>query len=628
MTGKQIDRRFIDDIIFGKSKSNNRFTQDSPVYPDVWLDYFDHVKELNTYRCDVILSPHRNTTAAELVKLLFEKLKAGDQGSGSNTGIAGWELASTGESVAVKLTFKELVTKILPLTQFSKKLIPDKDGNFTDSMVWLQELVGAILFAADKKNAAKKIPPGVNAQMKLFSEYFKRSDYFKPGKEDMEDPLVIFSVSKNRKAELAIVKSVPSTKADSGRKVFDIDGSGIIWAVFDTGIDARHEAFRKIDSKTKKIFTNPMSSRAAGGKNNTRVIETYNFTKFRDVLIQGTQNTNTVAAKAGTPKKKTLKNTADTDNKNLTPAESNKLLNEAGIDLQTGRMLDWSVIGPLLKVPQIEGEYIPPAHSHGTHVAGIIGANFNLDSPDGSPPFIGMCPGIGLYDIRVMNDDGTGDEFNILAALQFIRWMNSQRDGIIIHGINLSFSLKHEVASFGCGQTPVCISCNRLVAEGTVVVAAAGNQGQAFFKSLENIDTQGFRTVNITDPGNAESIITVGSTHSNKPHTYGVSYFSSKGPTGDGRFKPDLVAPGEKIESSCVTPGSIVQNATEQRDGTSMAAPHVSGAAALLLAKHRELIGCPKKVKEILCATATDLGREKYFQGCGMIDVLRAIQSV
>ena len=55
-----------------------------------------------------------------------------------------------------------------------------------------------------------------------------------------------------------------------------------------------------------------------------------------------------------------------------------------------------------------------------------------------------------------------------------------------------------------------------------------------------------------------------------------------------------------------------------------MAAPHVSGAAALLLSRHRELIGQPRRVKEILCGTATDLGREPRFQGAGMVDVLRA----
>jgi hypothetical protein len=59
-----------------------------------------------------------------------------------------------------------------------------------------------------------------------------------------------------------------------------------------------------------------------------------------------------------------------------------------------------------------------------------------------------------------------------------------------------------------------------------------------------------------------------------------------------------------------------------------MAAPHVSGAAALLMARHRELIGRPARIKEILCHSATDLGREKSFQGAGMLDILRALQSV
>jgi hypothetical protein len=59
-----------------------------------------------------------------------------------------------------------------------------------------------------------------------------------------------------------------------------------------------------------------------------------------------------------------------------------------------------------------------------------------------------------------------------------------------------------------------------------------------------------------------------------------------------------------------------------------MSAPHASGVAALLMARHRELAGQPRRVKEILLATATDLGRERYFQGAGMLDALRALQAV
>ena len=90
-----------------------------------------------------------------------------------------------------------------------------------------------------------------------------------------------------------------------------------------------------------------------------------------------------------------------------------------------------------------------------------------------------------------------------------------------------------------------------------------------------------------------------------RPHTFGVSYFSSRGPTGDGRLKPDLVAPGEKIDSLAPDNGLV------RKDGTSMAAPHASGAAALLMARHREFLGQPSRVKASLCESATDLGRER-----------------
>jgi subtilisin family serine protease len=161
-----------------------------------------------------------------------------------------------------------------------------------------------------------------------------------------------------------------------------------------------------------------------------------------------------------------------------------------------------------------------------------------------------------------------------------------------------------------------------VIAAGVVVVTAAGNRG--FNKAAEAADGAlgDYRYISITDPGNADGVITVGSTHRMMPHNYGVSYFSSRGPTGDGRTKPDLVAPGERIDSCSLN------SYVETMDGTSMAAPHVSGAAALLMSRHRELIGQPRRIKEILCRTATDLGREPRFQGAGMVDVLRALQSV
>ena len=109
----------------------------------------------------------------------------------------------------------------------------------------------------------------------------------------------------------------------------------------------------------------------------------------------------------------------------------------------------------------------------------------------------------------------------------------------------------------------------------------------------------------INDPGNADLAITVGSTHRDMPHVYGVSYFSSKGPTGDGRLKPDLVAPGEKI-ISCAA-GTLKQEGAKgravrlRRDER-----HEHGRAARQRRHRRRSCRCaasssarPERVKEI-----------------------------
>jgi subtilisin family serine protease len=137
----------------------------------------------------------------------------------------------------------------------------------------------------------------------------------------------------------------------------------------------------------------------------------------------------------------------------------------------------------------------------------------------------------------------------------------------------------------------------------------------------------------INDPGNAELAITVGAT-SCRPHASGVSYFSSKGPTGDGRAKPDLVAPGERVISAGT--GRLLERALTgvpeatyvENSGTSMAAPHVSGVAAAFMSVHQEFIGQPHRVKRALLESATSLGRDRAFQGYGLVDAMRALQSV
>lgn len=607
----KVNDRLIEDLIFNRFQRTSRFTQDSPVYPDVWLDYYNNADNLATHRADLIFVPHRKATAAELFKVLTERLaRLGDGASGMER-----EMATSTESVAARLTFRELITVALPLTKWWHHYLWEKNGEPTADEKWLRELVGAVQVSADKDLRERDLP--VDELLNMFKAVF--NDFYNtnpvPG---TEAPIVLWSVSRNRQASFSIEKSVPTTKADAGRQLFGVNGAGIAWAVLDTGIDARHKAFRKTDPATQKPCAKAMGAKTERFSNNTRVVETYDFTKFRTMLAQ--IHASLPVAGPGKPGVETAK-TSDKHDESLSDTEIKKTVLEIERNLKEGRLFDWSLVAPLLKIPHNEDEYEEPVHPHGTHVAGIIGAG--MEPEKGIEPLIGMCPSIDLYDIRVMDSRGVGDEFNILAAIQFIRWLNNKKDGPMIHGVNLSLSIPHEVASYACGQTPVCEACDRLVADGTVVVAAAGNNGQTVFRSKDGMLSEGFRTVNITDPGNADLVITVGATHRNKPHSYGVSYFSSKGPTGDGRIKPDLVAPGEKIVST-----GIGEEGIETMDGTSMAAPHVSGAAALLLARHRELIGRPRRVKEILCRTATDLGRERYFQGCGLIDVLRAIQSV
>ncbi len=251
------------------------------------------------------------------------------------------------------------------------------------------------------------------------------------------------------------------------------------------------------------------------------------------------------------------------------------------------------------------------ADRHGTHVAGIIKK---------------IAPKINLWDFKVLGKKG-GSASNVIKAMYKIRQMNLEAKKLLIHGVNMSIGGYVKADSFGCGWTPECQEANMLMRSGVVVCVAAGNDGHKNIATISRgkLDVfPSYTSLSITDPGNAEDVITVGSTHKKRPHSHGPSFFSSKGPTGDGRLKPDCLAPGEKILSA----KAGTKKGTLLLDGTSMATPHVSGVVALFLSLKGEFKGQSLEVKKILLDSCTDLNRDKYFQGHGLIDALRMVQSV
>jgi serine protease AprX len=455
----------------------------------------------------------------------------------------------------------------------------------------------------------------------------------------------IFMVSLNRQAAQSVFESRATVKADAAQNVFAINTAGIAFAVIDGGIDATHpglvnEASPAIREFREKNLDGPIPPHLC--LKNSRVLATYDFTILRDIVASAIyldpQSNDSQGIPHDVPNRDTIIRLANVaNNKEALAALANRG--------RKSRDLDWEIVRPLIEIrhdldmaqvaendgddcetddpPAVEGFYVSPGTDHGTHVAGILAGNRRKDPSSGGRDLIGMCPQLLIYDLRVFDQNGRGDEFAILCAIEFVGWLNRDRANPVVHGANLSLALAHDVDAFACGQTPICEACNHLVGSGTVVVTVAGNTGFDGGPSLERRSIgNGYRAISITDPGNADSVITVGSTHRRDPHLYGVSYFSARGPTGDGRRKPDLLAPGEKITSLTPNRGS------RRMDGTSMAAPHVAGAAALLMARYPELIGRPGRIKEILKKTATDLGRESNFQGAGLLDTLRALQSV
>jgi hypothetical protein len=222
---------------------------------------------------------------------------------------------------------------------------------------------------------------------------------------------------------------------------------------------------------------------------------------------------------------------------------------------------------------------------HGTHVAGIIAGE--------SSTITGVAPDVTLLAFKVLDANGSGSESDVIAGIERAADPNSDGD-TSDHADVVNISL----GGFGNPDDPISEAVDNGTRLGIVFAIAAGNSGAVHA---------------IASPGTARSAITVGAVDSGDV----VAKFSSLGPSpSDLIMKPDVAAPGVNINSSI--PGGNYYVAS----GTSMATPHVAGAAALLKAIHRDWT--PAQIKAALILTGQQQAQEAMFVGGGRIDVAAA----
>jgi serine protease AprX len=250
-------------------------------------------------------------------------------------------------------------------------------------------------------------------------------------------------------------------------------------------------------------------------------------------------------------------------------------------------------------------------YGHGTHVSSIIGG----DGSESGGKYIGVAPMVNIINVKVSNDDGSARMTDVVAGLQ---WVLENKDAYNIRVVNLSLNSSVDESY----QTnPLDAAVEILWFNKIVVVASAGNRGNGA----------------IFPPANDPFVITVGATDDKGTASLSddvIATFSAFGQTSDGVIKPDLVAPGTNITARLVNmnmglasahPANVVDFQYFRMSGTSMAAPMVSGAIALLLQDEPKLT--PDQVKYRLMATANKswTGYNSNKGGAGYLDVYAAV---
>ena len=226
-------------------------------------------------------------------------------------------------------------------------------------------------------------------------------------------------------------------------------------------------------------------------------------------------------------------------------------------------------------------------NGHGTHVAGIVAGTGEGTS---DRLYRGVAPGAAIVAVKVLDQSRQGRSSDVMHGIE---WVYNNAATYNIRVLNLSF----EAGSPCGGRDSLTDLVDRIARDkGVLVTVAAGNHGPG--------------PCSIANPGLAANALTVGAMADTSEGGFRLAPFSSRGPTSDGRVKPDVVAPGVGITSAgrCESaPACSVAPSYTSSNGTSMAGPFAAGVAALMLDANPGLTG--SQLKTLLMQTAVDWGR-------------------
>lgn len=258
-------------------------------------------------------------------------------------------------------------------------------------------------------------------------------------------------------------------------------------------------------------------------------------------------------------------------------------------DLDGGKVIGWRDF--------VNGSTTPyDDNGHGTWVASIAAGDGG-----GNSAYVGVAPGAALVGVKVLDKGGSGTISRVISGVD---WVVSNK---ITYGIEIvNMSLGSRDCSDGTDSLSVAV--NNAVNNGLTVVVAAGNSGP--------------RSCSIGTPGAAEKAITVGAVADVGENGFSLASFSSRGPTLDGRIKPDIVAPGVRLTGA--KSGSDIGYATFS--GTSGATPFVSGVAALML--HANTALSPPDIKSGIVSNGADWGpsNKDIDYGSGRLDAYETVR--